>query len=47
MGPRLIIVANIRAYDSAQVRFAKHDHVVETFPADRTDEPLNIGILPR
>ena len=28
------------------MRFAKHDHVVETFAADRADEPLNVGILP-
>jgi hypothetical protein len=28
------------------VRFAKHDHVVETFAADRADESLNVGILP-
>ena len=47
MSSRLIIVTSIRAYDSAQVRFAKHDHVVKTFPADRADEPLDICILPR
>ena len=28
------------------MRFAKHDHVVETFAADRADESLNISILP-
>jgi hypothetical protein len=28
------------------VRFAKHDHVVETFTADRADESLNVSILP-
>jgi hypothetical protein len=28
-----------------QVRFAKHDHVVETFAADRADESLNAGIF--
>ena len=28
------------------MRFAKHDHVVETFPADRADESLNVSILP-
>ena len=47
MGPRLIIVGSIRAYDSAQVRFTEHDHVVQAFPADRADEPLDICILPR
>ena len=28
------------------MRFAKHDHVVETFAADRADESLNVSILP-
>ena len=46
MGPRLIIVRSIRAYDSAQVRFTEHDHVVQAFPTDRTDQPLDMCILP-
>ena len=29
------------------MRFAKHDHMVETFPPDRADESLNVGVLPR
>ena len=29
------------------MRFAEYDHMVEAFPADRADEPLNICILPR
>ena len=27
------------------MRFAKHDHVVETFAADRADESLNVSIV--
>src|ERR1700731_1993018 len=46
MGPRHIIIGGISAWDPAQVRFAKHDHVVETFAADRADESLNVSILP-
>jgi hypothetical protein len=46
MGPRLIIVGSIRAYDSAQVRFTEQDHVVQAFPADRANESLNVSILP-
>src|SRR5450759_3057679 len=46
MGPRHIIIGGISASDPAQVRFAKHDHVVETFAADRADESLNASILP-
>ena len=26
------------------MRFAKHDHVVETFAADRADESLNVSM---
>jgi hypothetical protein len=47
MGPRHVIIGGISASDPAQVRFAKHDHVVETFAADRADESLNASILPR
>src|ERR1700682_3014437 len=46
MGPRHIIIGGISAWGPAQVRFAKHDHVVETFAADRADEPLDVSILP-
>src|SRR5258706_8010421 len=46
MGPRHIIMGGISAWGPAQVRFAKHDHVVETFAADRADESLNVSILP-
>src|SRR5262249_40226680 len=30
-----------------QVRLPKYDHVVETFPSDRTDQSLDVWILPR
>src|SRR5260221_10095525 len=46
MGPRLIIVGNIGAYDPAQVRFPEHDDVVQALPADRANEPLNVSVLP-
>ena len=46
MDPRLIIVGGICAYDSAQMRFAEYDHVVQALPADRTNEPLNVSVLP-
>src|ERR1035437_502062 len=32
--------------DPAQVRFAEYDHVVQALPADRTNEPLNVSVLP-
>ena len=46
MDPRLIIVDGICAQDPAQVRFAEYDHVVQALPADRTNEPLNVSVLP-
>ena len=46
MNPRPIVVGGTCAQDPAQVRFAKHDDVVETFAADRADESLNVSILP-
>src|SRR3984893_3006009 len=46
MGPRHIIIGGISGENRAQVRFAKHDHVVETFATDRADESLNASILP-
>src|ERR1700716_1995267 len=46
MGPRRIIIGGISAWDPAQVPSPKHDHVVETFAADRADESLDVSILP-
>ena len=43
VGPRLIIVGSISAYDPAQVRFPEHDDVVQALPADRANEPLNVS----
>src|ERR1700751_6307658 len=31
----------------AKVPLAEHDNVVKTFPADRTDQPFGISVLPR
>ena len=31
----------------AKVPLAEHDNVVKTFPADRTDRPFTISVLPR
>ena len=32
--------------DPAQMGFAKDDHVIESFPADRTDQSLRMPIPP-
>lgn len=36
-----------RLEDTAPVRLAKHDHVVEPFATDRSDQPLDVTGLPR
>src|SRR4029077_20901122 len=42
----LVVIAHIRSQNLPQVGLAGHDHMVEAFPSDRTDEPLDISILP-
>src|SRR6266404_6000095 len=43
MSASLIIVGHIRPQDSPQVSFPEDDHIVEAFPPDRADEPLDIS----
>src|SRR5262249_2919905 len=47
MNARFIIIPSIPTQNPAQVRLPKYDHVVETFPSDRADQPLDIWVLPR
>src|SRR5262245_2589935 len=47
MNARFIIIRGIPTQNPAQVRFPKYDHVVETFPSDRADQPLDVWVLPR
>src|SRR5262245_47377702 len=47
MNARFIIVRGIPAQDPAQVRLPEYDHVIETFPSDRTDQSLDVRVLPR
>src|SRR5262245_19299185 len=47
MSPRLIVVGGKLAKDPAQMGITEHNHVVETFPSDRTDQSLRVPILPR
>jgi hypothetical protein len=46
MRPRPMIVLNIGRQGAAQVRLTEYDHVVQAFPADRANEPLNVSVLP-
>src|SRR5262245_40417078 len=47
MNARFVIIRCIPTQDPAQVRLPKYDQVVETFPSDRTDQSLDIWVLPR
>src|SRR5262249_4428434 len=47
MNARPIVIPGTPTQDPAQVRLPKYDHVVETSPSDRADQPLDVGILPR
>jgi hypothetical protein len=43
----VMMVLKIARQDAAQVMLVEDDDVIQTFPADRTDETLDIGVLPR
>src|ERR1700736_2171588 len=47
MSSDLIVIRSVSLQDTAQVRFAEHDEVVERFATYRSDEPLNVAVLPR
>src|ERR1035437_5243299 len=47
MRPDFVVIGSVSLQDIAQVRFAEHDEVVELFAANRTDQPLNVPVLPR
>ena len=42
----LIVVFHVRQQDVTQMSFTQDDDVINAFPADRTDEPLSISVLP-
>jgi hypothetical protein len=42
-----VVIADVGAKNSTQVRFAEDDDVIEAFPADRVNQPLRMPILPR
>jgi hypothetical protein len=44
---RLIVVIQIRPQQMTEMAFAKDNHVINTFPPDRPDQPLSIAALPR
>src|SRR2546425_8047907 len=42
-----VIVGEVTGQDAAQVAFAENQNVIQTLAADRADESLREGILPR
>ncbi len=42
-----VIVREVAGQDAARVAFAENENVIQTLAADRADEPLREGILPR
>src|SRR5260370_28516737 len=47
MSASLVIVREVAGQGAAQVSFAQDDDMIETLAADRADEPLRVGVLPR
>src|ERR1700730_14557172 len=47
MCPRAVIIRNERFQMVIQVGFVENDHMVEALTANRTDETLDVGSLPR
>ena len=43
---RLIIVASVRFQNAAQMHLAQDNDVVQTLPADRSDQPFGEAVLP-
>jgi hypothetical protein len=42
----VVVIASVGSQDPAQTRFAQHYDMIDAFPADRTDQPFGISILP-
>ena len=46
MGSGVMMILKIARQDAAQVTLAEDDNVIQAFTADRTDETLDMGVLP-
>jgi hypothetical protein len=46
MGPKSMVVAEVRRQETHQVSGIQHDHVVEHVTADTADDPFTVRILP-
>src|SRR5271169_2545061 len=43
----LIVIFHIRQQYVTKMSFAQDDDMIDAFPADRTDQPFSISVLPR
>ena len=46
MGSEFVVIAGVGRKDPAQVSFAKDDDVIQTFSADRANQPPRMPVLP-
>src|ERR1700719_3232178 len=47
MRPDLVVIRSVILQNATQLRFVEHDEVVERFATDRSDEALDVAVLPR
>ncbi len=47
MGPRAVIVIDVREQDAAQMPLVDHQYMIEALAANRADDALDVRILPR
>ncbi len=42
-----MIVIDVREQDAAQMALVDHEYMIQALTANRADDPLDVGILPR
>ena len=47
MGPGAVIVGHISGERAPEMRRIEDDHVIKTLPTNGSDQPLDVGIVPR
>ena len=46
MGARAVVVVHVQEQHVTQMAFAEYHDMINAFPADRSDQPFSIRILP-
>src|SRR5712691_6941032 len=47
MRPDLVVTGSVIPQNATQLRFVEHDQVIEAFASNRSDEALDVAVLPR